>query len=102
MFSLMADLDGMVATDWRQVHLESWDMESLLVDWLNELLFLAESEGLLVLEGRIAELSQTKLTAKAGTVPGQISKAHIKAATFHNLKIRHGSRGWSTVITFDV
>jgi SHS2 domain-containing protein len=102
MFSLMADLDGMVATEWRQVRLEAWDTESLLVDWLNELLFLAESEGLLLLESRIKKLSQTELVAEAGTIPGEINKAHIKAATFHNLAIRQDARGWSTVLTFDV
>jgi len=39
MYSLMADLNGLAATERREVQLEAWDQESLLVDWLNELLF---------------------------------------------------------------
>jgi riboflavin kinase/FMN adenylyltransferase len=102
MFSLMADLDGMVATEWRQVHLKAWDIESLLVDWLNELLFLAETAGLLFLESRIEMLSETELVAQAGSASGDVDRAHIKAATFHNLELRQDALGWSTVITLDV
>jgi len=31
-----------------------------------------------------------------------LSKAHIKAATFHDLVLVQEDHGWSTVITFDV
>ncbi len=57
MTGLMADLDGLVATEWREVRLEGWDRESLLVDWLNELLFLTETERLLFVDYRIESLT---------------------------------------------
>jgi riboflavin kinase/FMN adenylyltransferase len=102
MYSLMADVDGLVATTWRKVQVEGRDREELLVDWLNELLFLTEEEGLLFVDCRIEALTDTTLEAQAGGVPGLPTKAIIKAATFHDLALVRDRGEWSTVITFDV
>jgi riboflavin kinase/FMN adenylyltransferase len=127
MYSLMADLDGLVAVDWREIRLEAWDCETLLVDWLNELLFLTETEGLLFVEWQIDSLvdrgvqddkpkpgvnaaraartegrGSAALVAHAGGVHEPVTRAQIKATTFHNLKLVQDETGWSTVITFDV
>jgi SHS2 domain-containing protein len=98
----MADLDGLVATHWRELRLESWDRESLLVDWLNELLFLTETEGLLFVEWRIESLTDRELVARVGGAPAPVTRAGIKAATFHDLALRQDESGWFTTITFDV
>jgi SHS2 domain-containing protein len=102
MFDLMADVEGLVATTWRAVQLEDWDQESLLVAWLNELLFLSEAEDLLLVDYRIESLTDTALVAQVGGTPGPVTKAAIKAATFHNLAVVREARGWATVVTFDV
>ena len=110
MYSLMVNpsspleqsLDDLVATDWREVRLESLDREMLLVDWLNELLFLTEMEGLMFVDCRIESVTDTTLAARAGGVSAPVTGASIKAATFHNLKIVPDETGWSALITFDV
>jgi riboflavin kinase/FMN adenylyltransferase len=110
MYSLMADLDGLVATDWRQVRLEALDRETLLVDWLNELLFLTEMERVLFVDYRIESLTESAstgpagaaLVARVGGASMPVTKASIKAATFHDLEIVQADSGWSTQITFDV
>jgi len=102
MVRLMADLDAVAATTWRQVRLEAADVETLLVRWLNELLFRMEAEGLLFSDFRVDLSSDNRLVAHLGGDRGQVTKAHIKAATFHDLEIIRDGSGWSTVITFDV
>jgi riboflavin kinase/FMN adenylyltransferase len=118
MYALMADVDGLVATDWREIQLQALDWEVLLVDWLNELLYLTEMDDILFVDFRIESLtggapedsgrqrsgngSGAALHARAGGVSAPITKAHIKAATFHDLKIRQDEQGWWTQITFDV
>lgn len=102
MYSLMADLNGLVPTMWRDVHLDAADTETLFVDWLNELLFLTEIEGIVFLDWQIELLSETSLLARVGGVIAPLTKAHIKAATFHNLVLSRTEKEWSTVITFDV
>jgi SHS2 domain-containing protein len=102
MYSLMADIDGLVATIWREIKLEEWDLESLLVSWLNELLFLTETEGLLFTEFRFESLTDETLAAHVGGVPGSATRAGIKAATFHDLRLVREGGEWTTILTFDV
>ncbi|HSR31319.1 MAG TPA: bifunctional riboflavin kinase/FAD synthetase [Anaerolineae bacterium] len=132
MYNLMAELNGLVATHWRTIELKAWDRETLLVDWLNELLFLTEMEGLLVVEFRIESLSdspgpvsnsgkalteirsahsvdvdslnqpEARLVAQVGAVHAPVTGAVIKAATFHDLSLLRDESGWSTVVTLDV
>ena len=112
MCSLMGDLEGLVPGGWRTVRLESTDLEGLLVEWLNELLYLIESEGLLFVEYRIESLSTSEvardgtpgatMTAHLGGAVAPVTKADIKAATFHDLALVEDAAGWSATITFDV
>jgi riboflavin kinase/FMN adenylyltransferase len=102
MGGLMADLTDLVALEWREIHLESWDRESLLVDWLNELLYLGETERLIFVEFDLQSLTDRALTARAGGAPARLKGEEIKAATYHNLVLVHDEKGWSTTITFDV
>jgi riboflavin kinase/FMN adenylyltransferase len=111
-YHLMAELDGLVSTTWQTIQLEAWDRETLLVDWLNELLFCTEMEGLLFVDFCIESLhdspellgdsSAASLVAHVGGVHAPATSAHIKATTFHNLSLVQDESGWSTVITFDV
>ncbi len=102
MYGLMAHLDGVVVTDWLDLQVQSVDREALLIDWLNELLYLTEAHGLLFAQCQILSLSDTELTARVGGVAALVTGAHIKAATYHDLALAREEGGWSTVITFDV
>ncbi len=102
MTGLMADLDGLAATEQREVRLDAWDRESLLVSWLNELLFLTETERLLFVDYRIESLTDTALVARVTGARAPVTKAVVKAATYHDLRLVRDDTGWSTVITFDV
>ena len=101
LYRLMADLDGLAATRWREIRLEAPDREGLLVAWLNELLFMTESEGLLFVDFRCKSVTETTLVAWVGGTPGRVVMVPVKAATFHNLELVQDSAGWSTLITFD-
>ena len=102
MTALMADLDGLAAIESREIRLEAWDHESLLVTWLNELLFLAETERLLCVDYRIESLTETALVAQVKGARAPVTKAVVKAATYHDLRLVRDDTGWSTAITFDV
>ena len=102
MFSLMADLSAITPVVHRRVHLQAPDQEALLVDWLNELLYLHEAEGEVYSSFDIQALSPTELSA---TVEGDKTEAVtkvIKAATFHDLEITKTEDGYAATITFDI
>jgi len=108
MFDLMGNTEGLEPQAWRTIRLEAGDREELLVEWLNELLFLAEQEELLFTEFHIESLTdatptaQAALAAHGGGAVTPVTRAHIKAATYHDLKLVESKAGWSATITFDV
>jgi SHS2 domain-containing protein len=82
---------------------ESIDVESLLVDWLNELLYLFETTGALYNQYEIKQWTPTHLTATvAGVPPAHPPAIHIKAATYHQLQVAQSDRGWMAQIYFDI
>ena len=102
MFALMAEpsLEGPARE--RGVSLEAMDRESLLVDWLNELIYLHEVEGETYYQLAIETLSSTKLEAHVTGGPTKSKIKAIKAATFHNLAIEETVNGLVATIVFDV
>jgi len=91
MFSLIADLEGVKEKVSRKVNLQSTDREALLVDWLNELLYLFDVEHIIFKRFEITALSQKRLQAKVYGEKIDTSRHHlktaVKAATYHMLKI---------------
>lgn len=86
----------------RQVMLESYDLEALLVDWLNELLYLREANQECYHAYEIVHLEPTRLEATVRGSTGHWPQKVIKAATFSALEIVRDARGYSATITFDV
>jgi SHS2 domain-containing protein len=105
LFSLMANLEGLEGlepTISREISLESLDYEALLVDWLNELLYLHEVEEEIYTRFEIKALSPTALSAIIWGAKMTASKLTVKAATFHDLEIRETEAGYLTTVVFDV
>jgi len=102
MFSLMTDLERVRPCLSRTVQMEGLDLEVLLVEWLNELLFLHETHGELYCRFEVLDLQSDSLKARAWGEPGLPTKAEIKAATYHNLEIREEGGLWLATIVFDV
>ncbi len=102
MFALLVDLESVELEVQHDVVLSALDRETLLVDWLNELLYLGERAPLSAYVGfDFAVLQPTCLeaTVKGGTVADY--RTHIKAATFHNLKVQRTREGYETELVFD-
>jgi SHS2 domain-containing protein len=86
----------------RAIRLQAPDRVILLVDWLNELLYFIESDGILFTEINVRRLVDTTLEAEVRGGRGRHLRRHIKAATYHQLAIRDTPTGYETVIVFDV
>lgn len=83
------------------VTLEAQDVETLLIDWLNELLYWADVAGLAFTTFDFTGLTPTRLSATAHGRPITAYAKYIKAATFHNLAVIKTSSGYETEIVFD-
>ncbi len=103
MFYLMyGDGQPETATTEHAVQLESLDMETLLVDWLNELLYLADAYQESFNRFVFSELQPARLKVEVGGGKAPALKKVIKATTFHGLSIERSRSGYTVDIIFDV
>jgi SHS2 domain-containing protein len=86
----------------RDFEVSSHDRESLLVDWLNEILFVAETGLWVPLEFEVLEVSDTRMQARARGVTVEVSPSMVKAATFHGLEVLETADGLSAEVILDV
>lgn len=84
-----------------QIEMRADDREQLLVSFLDELLFLADSEEL-AFDGFLLEVDGTQLLAhlEGGFIVARGKE--IKAVTFHSLEIGTSREGLRTNVVFDV
>lgn len=89
----------------RIVRLKARDAESLLVDWLNEILYIIQTKHFRPASIVITHCNGKKLEA---ALTGKYSKGEIpllreiKAATYHNLEIRKKGKLFETEVLFDL
>jgi len=106
MFSQVADMTCTSkpgdATVQRQVAVQGLDYESLLVNWLNELLYLHETQREVYTVFNIVQLSLRRLKAVVRGGPSQAVHTMIKAATYHQLAIERTAEGYAVTVVFDV
>ncbi len=106
LFSLLTDVEEVRDRTSMQVEIQSPDRESLLVDWLNELLYLFDAEGKLFCRFAVSELGESYLKADVGgenVDPGRHRiKMGVKAVTYHDLEIKRSDNGWMARMVFDV
>jgi len=105
MFGLLTDLSRVAPARRFEIDLRAIDVETLLIDWLNELLYLSEQHGVVFTAFTIHDLTAdggARLRAQVdGGRPSQLFKV-IKAATFHGLSIDHDDDGLQAELVFDV
>jgi len=105
LFSLITELDDVEEIEHRDVELTAPDQESLLVAWLNELIYLFDVENVLFKRFTVTRLSNTHLKARSYGEKVDTSrhklKLGVKAATYHMLKIEKGKLNKVQVI-FDI
>ncbi len=87
----------------RTITIRAPDAETLLVDWLNELLYLYETTGEICTAARISNWHPTELTATITSAPGDLAPVlHIKAVTYHDLAVEEQNGAWMVQVYFDI
>ena len=98
----LADPAEVERTVERAVELEAYDVETLLVTWLSELLYLGERDACVFTDFDVLEVTPTRLRAVARGGPAREHRRYIKAVTFNELEIVRTGAGYETTIVFDV
>lgn len=110
MFNVIIDLSKVSGETAREVFLKSPDLESLLVDWLSELLYLFEVDEIVFREFQVKEIreegSEYLISARASgeefyskSLPFE---TEIKAVTYNQLEIEKTAEGWKAQVVVDI
>jgi len=105
LFSLITELDNVDEVLHRDIELVAPDQESLLVEWLNELIYLFDTENIIFKRFDITRLNSTRLKARGYGEKVDSSKHKlkigVKAATYHMLKVDK-TNGCQVQVLFDI
>lgn len=106
MESLMVPPEQVRVMTNREITVEGHDRVSLLISWLNELIFLFDTDFLLFRDFEVSFISETRLVARASgeaydAQRHELSSA-IKAVTWHEAAISHTENGYKARIIFDI
>ena len=86
----------------RPIRVLSPDREALLVDWLNELIFLADIDRWVAMDFSIDLADDTEVRARASGVTLEWAPSRVKAATFHCLRVENVPGGLEAEVILDV
>lgn len=105
MFQLISGraLERVPADTEETLTVESFDPESLMVDWLTGLLLWFEANRKMITRTQVERITDNELRARfrAGTAPFEPYE-DIKAVTYHDLSIEQVNDTWQATIVFDV
>ena len=102
---LVTSVDSVDCKVERTFKLQEDDIETLLVSWLQELLYLLDTEDLVFSRFQV-RLQDFSLEAAAW---GEVFdpkihtiKTEIKAVTYHQLEVAKSDQGWRAQVIFDI
>lgn len=90
--------------DARTLQIEALDLEDLLIQWLNEVIYLAVTEGFTVSHAELSLGANAphNLEAKVqGSEQSQL-KGELKSATYHGLELKKQDGAWRAFVVIDV
>jgi SHS2 domain-containing protein len=106
MYSLITNPDAVEERKTETVSVENDSSDGLLVSWLNELIFRADTYGFI---GKRIDISHFSDSSIVATIKGEEfdQRRHegrllIKAATYHGLKIEKREDLWVIEVIFDI
>ena len=105
-FDLIVDLQEIDIKETRRLVVKGADREDLLVNYLREILYMLNGEGMLLKDFSILEISSRHLVGEVRGEPFNPDKhsikAEIKAVTYHQVKVEKNKDGWKARVIFDV
>ncbi|MBD3183091.1 archease [Candidatus Poribacteria bacterium] len=106
MFDILTEIDGIREIQSNDIKVSADDIQDLLIAWLDELLFIYETEYFLCRRTAIEYIDETSL--KAHVFGEKIDprrhdiKLEIKSVTYHQHKVEKTEDGYQARVIFDL
>ena len=106
LFAVLTDPSKVEARVETAIALSYDNLETLLVDWLGELLYLHDSKGLLFRQFEVESIENERFEAKAWgesfEVGRHVIRTGVKAVTFHELEVKQERAHWRARVVLDL
>ena len=105
-FDILTDLSQVMPTVERKIVVEGNGWEDLLVNYLREILYLYNGEGLLLKKFTVLVIDPKHLEGKVAGEPFDSARhrinTEIKAVTYHQAAVNKTAKEWQGRVIFDV
>jgi len=105
-FHIITDLRKVKRRIERPITLGGESLDRLIVDWLNELLYLHDVQNLLFKAFEVTSVGEGGLRAAVKGEPFQegvhVIKTEVKAVTYHKIEVRQKNGHWRAQIIMDL
>jgi SHS2 domain-containing protein len=106
LFSLVCELEAVEERESYALEGRSGDVGSLLVEWLNDLVYVFEGQGVVCRRFEFTDWSETSYRARAYGEPldpeRHAPRDLVKAATYHGLTVNETKEGLEARVILDV
>ncbi len=83
--------------------IESMDYNTLLVDFLSDVLLHSENQNAVFFEVKFKEFSENKITGRIYGLKADELKENVKAVIYHEVDIKQNESGqWESILALDV
>ena len=87
---------------WREISVSGRDRAALLVNWMNELIYLAETERWVGVEHTMVDATDRSLRMRVHGITVERAPSCVKAATLHGLNVANVPGGVEAELVLDV
>lgn len=94
--------EGALTPEWRDIEVSASDRAALLAEWLNELIFLGETESWVPVKFDMTRVTDTSATVRASGMSLDRIPGLVKAATLHDLRVDEIPGGLEGEVILDV
>jgi SHS2 domain-containing protein len=98
----LREAEGTPTRKWRDIEVSAPDRAALLAEWLNELIFLGETEAWVPVEFTVERATETSARVRASGVSLDRTPGLVKAATLHGLRVDEIAGGLEGEVVLDV
>jgi len=106
MVAIAADMSTAEARGEKSVEVEGEDYESLLVNWLGEILYLFDTNAFAPKDFRVEEITPTRLKARLVGEPRDPQRHPwlliVKAVTYYELRVEQRNSRWESQVFLDI
>jgi SHS2 domain-containing protein len=104
--AIATELDGVEERETYALEASGADLESLLVNWLSEALFLLDGRCIVMRRFKVRELTAERVSGQGFGEPRDQArhrpKVVVKGVTYHQLRVVQEKGGWCAEVFLDI